>query len=83
MKKNNKKNTPVIVAVIIAAIILVAIVVYFVMRKPVKHDTGTAESSELDAHLNGGWIDCMPPLDDFETRLCERAKEINYPYIAY
>ena len=30
-----------------------------------------------------GWIDCMPPLNDDEADLCNRAKEAGYPYIAY
>jgi hypothetical protein len=30
-----------------------------------------------------GWIDCMPPLDEYEADLCKRAEEAGYPYIAY
>jgi hypothetical protein len=87
MKKRNNTNAPVIVVVAIAIVALIVIVTYFVIKKVANNNGGreveTSTNSELDAHLNGGWIDCMPPLDDFETRLCERAEEINYPYIAY
>lgn len=30
-----------------------------------------------------GWIDCMPNLSEGQSDLCRRAKEANYPYIAY
>ena len=35
---------------------------------------------ELD---RGEWIDCMPPLDDYEVKLCKEAEARGYRNIAY
>ncbi len=29
------------------------------------------------------WIDCQPPLSEVEAERCEKARDANYPYIAY
>lgn len=46
--------------------------------------TNKWSNEELDRELDGKqWIDCMPPLDNYQSQLCARAEEIDYPYIAY
>ena len=49
---------------------------------PMQEPQNTEPSSfpELDS---GKWIDCMPPLDDYEAKLCEEARARGYRNIAY
>ncbi len=50
--------------------------------EPMQEPQNTEPSSfpELDS---GKWIDCMPPLDDYEAKLCEEARARGYRNIAY
>ena len=43
----------------------------------------STEPSSFPELENGEWIDCMPPLDDYEEKLCSEAEARGYKNIAY
>ena len=47
-------------------------------QEPQSTEPGTFPELE-----NGEWIDCMPPLDDYEVKLCKEAEARGYDKIAY
>ncbi|MBQ6313873.1 hypothetical protein IJI29_03450 [Candidatus Saccharibacteria bacterium] len=82
---NDKKGLIATVFAIILIGITVAIVVLLLNRNQDTSDQDTSDQNTFDQNTfeYEGWIDCMPPLSSSEEDLCRRAKDANYPYIAY
>lgn len=78
-KKDVEKRANVNKGILIAVVIIFALAALYGLIRAVFIGGG----SMYDSKLNGQTIDCMPPLEDEQVKLCEYAESVDYPNIVY
>ena len=78
-KKQKLKPRAIILAVVVLGLVITGIVYWSIKSSEVGSKENDSTSSEEEPE---GYINCMPPLDDDQAKLCEEAKKKGWK-IAY